>query len=280
MKKIFLLAGLIFLTACSTNPPLQENQNSSIIPSALLNLNANVSGNEVLLNANTTAENANTNAANTNGNSDDESNNNENTGNSNTNAVPAAANLDINLLNPHETPFDCKPLSSYEKRDFYSKFQERFESLLRYSSHDIKILSGESTTADKQDELKKRLNLKEDRGNIISSCLAKDQSLFVVLVKGDDGSGLGFKVVRYLPARELAETAVREDERNNTHWSFYPTLFGKRTADVLSLTATGRDGENRITIIYAYNYVTNSLSVAEYCKQLSSGKKECGAYRY
>lgn len=280
MKKTLFLVSVLLLSACSAAPAPQDNNNISSIPPAFLNLNNNIGTPDLNSNDNSTSLNTNTNGATGNSNTNEaaDQNSNENAANLNTNQTVAA--LDINLLNAHETPFDCKPLSSYEKMEFYPKFQEKFESLLRYSSHDIKILSGESTTADKQDELKKRLSLKEDRGNIISSCLAKDQSLFVVLVKGDEGSNLGFKIVRYLPARELAEIGAREDERNNTHWNFYPTLFGKRTANVLSLTATGRDGENRITTTYAYNYVTNSLSVGEYCKQLSGGKKECGGYKY
>ncbi len=281
MKKISLLpiAFLLILSACSTPPPENKSTSLGVAPATFMNGNSSEFI-PIVENQNSSTSNTNGSDNNANGNPDETTNQNGN-GSSNSNETTVLAtpsSIDPVLLNPHETAFDCKTLSVYETMDFYSKFLAKLESLPRYSTHDIKILSGQATTD--PTALNKKLNGREDRGFITSACLAKDQSIFVAVIKGDDGSNLGFKLVRYILARDVVEVAGREDERNATHWKFFPSTFGKRTGNSLSLNATGREGETRISMIYAYNYVTNDLRVAEYCKQVGSGKKECAGYPY
>ena len=276
MKKTILLFSLFFLTACGSSVS-QENKNTTLgtIPSFMDgNNNSYYPATDQNNNGTIAGDNSNMNVG-------SESNMNTDTllnTNTNTSEVSGLP-VNIDLLSPHEGAFDCQPLSVYEKKDFYPDFLKQFELLYRYSSTDIKNMIATASSKELQQAIANKSNARESQDHITSSCLSKDNSLFLVLSEGDKG-GYGFKIVRYQPGRSFLETAQREDAQYGSTWPYTPLSFGRRSGAVLSLNVTGKTGDLAASMNFSYDYVHNYIRVAEYCSTKTGGKKVCGNYPY
>jgi hypothetical protein len=276
MKKTILLFSLFFLTSCGSSVS-QENKNTALseLPS-FVDLNSNSVYPPILdqnSNSVTLGE-----VANTNGN--DTVQGNMNAGDIlNVNANSPSEPVDITLLTPQESAFDCQPLGIYEKMEFYPQFVKQFEMLYRYSATDIKNMIATSPSESGKQEIATKSSLRETRDNITSSCLSKNQTLFIVISEGDKG-GYGFKIVRYQLGRGFIEVAQREDAQYGATWSYTPVSLGRRSGKILTMNVTGKSDNLIESLSYAYDYVNNYIRLVEYCSTKSGGKKICGNYPY
>lgn len=262
MKKLLLIFSCFTLISCGTSNSENQNTALSTVPS-FFDLNANIFTDIGL------DQNSNSNILMV-------RNENENFGPISSNINASLPPINTALLIPHEVAFDCKPLSIYETMSFYPAFKEQFENLSRYSTTDIAMMIKDMP--DIQSTIGEEVSQKENTNNITSSCLAQDNSLFVIVVEGEKG-GYGFKIARFLTEQKRLEVASREDERYGHVWPYTPTAFGRRQGSTLELHVTGSSQSIVQSFDIAYDYTTNNVLLTKYCST-TNGKKVCGPYPY